>query len=53
MKKKVFITGASGTVGKAFIKEYYNKTKSYKKTKDKFNISSSGTLWHIINKSVI
>lgn len=24
MKKKVFITGASGTVGKAFIKEYYN-----------------------------
>ena len=35
------------------IKEYYNKTKSYKKTKDKFNIYSSGTLWHIINKSVI
>ena len=24
MKKKIFITGASGTVGKAFIKEYYN-----------------------------
>lgn len=24
MKKKVFITGASGTVGKAFIKEYYD-----------------------------
>ena len=24
MKKKVFITGASGTVGKAFIKEYHN-----------------------------
>jgi len=24
MKKKIFITGASGTVGMAFIKEYYN-----------------------------
>ena len=24
MKKKIFITGASGTVGKAFIKEYYD-----------------------------
>lgn len=29
MKKKVFITGASGTVGKAFIKEYYNIYKIY------------------------
>ena len=29
MKKKVFITGASGTVGKAFIKEYHNSYEIY------------------------
>lgn len=31
------------------IKEFYNNCKSYKKTMGKYNISSSGTLWHIIN----
>ena len=35
------------------VKRFYNKTKSYKLTKDKFNISSSGTLWYILNKSVL
>jgi len=29
--------------------EYYNKVKSYKKTKEKFDISSSGTLHFILN----
>lgn len=29
MKKKIFITGASGTVGKAFIKEYYDSYEMY------------------------
>lgn len=31
------------------IKEFYNNCKSYKQTKEKYNISSSGTLWHILN----
>ena len=35
------------------VKRFYNKSKSYKLTKEKFNISSSGTLWHILNKSVL
>jgi hypothetical protein len=30
------------------IKEYYNKTKSYKMTKEKFGITSSGTLHYIL-----
>ena len=34
MKKKVFITGASGTVGKAFIKEYYNLYDIYSYTRN-------------------
>ena len=34
------------------IREYYNKTKSYKLTQDKFNISSSGTLHYILKQSV-
>ena len=31
------------------IREYYQNTKSYKKTKEKFNISSSGTLQYILH----
>lgn len=31
------------------IKEFYNNCKSYRQTKEKYNISSSGTLWHILN----
>lgn len=31
------------------VKKYYNKTKSYKKTMSKFNISSKGTLHYILN----
>ena len=30
------------------IKEFYNNCKSYKKTMEKYNISSKGTLWHIL-----
>lgn len=33
------------------IKEYYNKTKSYKMTKEKFGITSSGTLHYILNNN--
>ena len=32
------------------IKDFYNKTKSYKKTMLEFGISSKGTLWFILNK---
>ena len=32
--------------------DYYNEQKSYIKTMKKFNISSKGTLWFIINKSI-
>ena len=31
------------------IKEFYNQCKSYKLTKRKYNISSSGTLWKLLN----
>lgn len=31
------------------IKDYYNNNKSYKKVMEKFNISSKGTLHHILN----
>jgi hypothetical protein len=31
------------------IKDFYNNVKSYKKTMDRFNISSKGTLHYIIN----
>lgn len=31
------------------VKEFYSKTKSYKKTMEKFNISSKGTLHFILN----
>lgn len=33
------------------VKEFYNKCKSYKLTKEKFHISSSGTLHFILNKA--
>ncbi len=33
------------------VREYYSQTKSYKLTMDKFNISSSGTLYYILKKS--
>lgn len=33
------------------IREYHNKTKSYKKTMEKFGISSKGTLFFILNQS--
>jgi hypothetical protein len=33
------------------VREFYNKSKSYKKTKEMFGISSSGTLHYILNKS--
>lgn len=32
------------------IKNFYKKNKSYIKTMEYFNISSKGTLWHILNK---
>lgn len=32
------------------IQQYYQKVKSYKKTMNKFNISSKGTLHYILNK---
>lgn len=32
------------------VKEYHRKTRSYKKTMEKFDISSKGTLHHILNK---
>lgn len=32
--------------------EYYSQVKSYKKTMDKFSISSKGTLHYILNKSM-
>ena len=32
------------------VKRYYEQTSSYKKTMDKFNISSKGTLHNIINR---
>jgi hypothetical protein len=35
------------------IREYYNEVKSYKKTKEKYNISSSGTLHHMLNKEYV
>ena len=35
------------------IKEFYNNCKSYKKTMEKYNISSKGTLWHILNERKI
>lgn len=35
------------------IMEYYEKHRSYKKTMEKFNIKSSSTLHHIINKRII
>ena len=35
------------------IREYYSKVNSYKKTMDKFNISSKGTLHYILNSRVI
>ena len=31
------------------ILSFYSESKSYKKTMIKFNISSKGTLWHILN----
>jgi hypothetical protein len=31
------------------IRNYYKSCHSYKKTKTKFNISSSGTLWNMLN----
>lgn len=31
---------------------YYNENKSYIKTMKKFNISSKGTLWFILNKAI-
>lgn len=34
------------------ILSYYNESKSYKKTMTKFNISSKGTLWHIVNNRI-
>ena len=37
MKKKVFITGASGTVGKAFIKEYYDIYEIYSYSRNEKN----------------
>jgi hypothetical protein len=33
------------------VRAYYNETKSYKLTMDKFNISSGGTLYYILKKS--
>lgn len=33
------------------IREYHDKTKSYKKTMEKFGISSKGTLFFILNQS--
>lgn len=33
--------------------EYYNSCKSYKKTMEKFNIKSKGTLHYIINKRLV
>lgn len=35
------------------IKEFYNNCKSYKETMEKYNISSKGTLWHILNERKI
>jgi hypothetical protein len=32
------------------IKEFHKESKSYSETMKKFNISSKGTLWHILNK---
>lgn len=32
------------------IRKYYNKSRSYRDTMFKFNISSKGTLWFILNK---
>lgn len=32
------------------IKEYYKRTGSYKLTKQKYGIASSGSLWYILNK---
>lgn len=32
------------------ILSFYSESKSYKKTMIKFNISSKGTLWHVLNK---
>jgi hypothetical protein len=33
------------------VKRFYDKCKSYKETKEKFNISSSGTLHYVLNKA--
>lgn len=35
------------------IKVFYNNCKSYKKTMEKYNITSKGTLWHILNARII
>lgn len=35
------------------IKNFYNNCKSYKKTMEKYNISSTGTLWHILKARII
>lgn len=35
------------------LKEFYQKTKSYKLTMEKFNISSKGTLYNMLNKEYV
>jgi hypothetical protein len=49
MRKALHATSFVRKYDKQKVVEFYNKTKSYKKTLEHFNISSKGTLHYILN----
>ena len=49
IKRALYATSFVRKYDREKIRKYYNTVKSYKKTKEKFNISSSGTLHFILN----
>jgi len=50
IKKAKYAASFIKKYDKTEVREYYSLTNSYKKTMEKFNISSKGTLHYILNK---